>query len=590
MKGLRGAFSRQVREPILVATGLLLLVMSGLIVWQTKQLEAELVESSALESAAQFSFALEQFRSLYTSEVVERVAGHNVLVTHDYSDHDGAIPLPATMSMLLGSKLVLEEGGESALYSRYPFPWRAGEKKDSFQIDAIEALQQDHGRPFYRFEQYRGQPTLRYARAEMMHESCIGCHNTHPDSPKTDWQPGDVRGVLEVRLPISSVISRTSASINKIWLLAGGEIALMVVVALLLGRRVITHLHGEQRAELRLAEEQAQLRIQERVNEEIEANRARQQAIFDVMVEGHILSDEYTRIESVNHAIEHIFGYQQAELIGKNVSLLLGAAGAPAHEQYVANYHHTGKTEIMGKNREILARRKDGSEFPVEITVTEFRVKGQRYFSAMLSDITERKRQEQALRQAKLLAERISEAKSDFLAKMSHEIRMPLNGVIGMISLLSDTELNKDQQRLASLADHSAESLRTIINDILDFSNIEAGMLHIECKVFNPKAMTESVVEVIRYGVEEKQLAIKLLVNDSIPEQVVGDEGRIRQVLNNLLSNAIKFTEQGQIDIALAVVGRIKDTITLRFSVIDTSIGITEDKLALVFDKPRKIS
>ncbi len=162
-------------------------------------------------------------------------------------------------------------------------------------------------------------------------------------------------------------------------------------------------------------------------------------------------------------------------------------------------------------------------------------------------DVTTQKQQQDELREAKLAAERASRAKSDFLANMSHEIRTPMNGVLGTLGLLLDSSLTGTQRELAGLARASGETLFSLINDILDFSKIEAGKLSLEPIPFDLLRASEGVADMMAALAAGKNLDLVLRYAPDVPRHVIGDPGRIRQVLTNLLSNAIKFTDQGQV-------------------------------------------
>lgn len=185
-------------------------------------------------------------------------------------------------------------------------------------------------------------------------------------------------------------------------------------------------------------------------------------------------------------------------------------------------------------------------------------------------------------------AKAASKAKSDFLANMSHEIRTPMNGVLGMITLLLRSELSDGQREQARTVKQSAEALLTIINDILDYSKIEAGFVSIEAEPFDVRQCIEEVASLVRPTAEEKGLTIQCALPAPNKDQgafVVGDQGRIRQILMNLVGNAIKFTEKGSITIKLSWESKDNAEATLRFEVVDQGIGIAPDKLDAVFGK-----
>src|SRR5256884_233384 len=312
---------------------------------------------------------------------------------------------------------------------------------------------------------------------------------------------------------------------------------------------------------------------------------ARQHAYLDALIASTPVAiavlDGGRSIRSVNPAFETLFGYSAAEAVGAGIDGLIVPESLRSE---------SGELEARARGGEIVRveverRRKDGSPIQVRLSAAAVKATAEGALVALYEDISDRKAAEQAMRAARDLAERVARARSAFLANMSHEIRTPMNAVLGFVELVLDTELAPEQRRALELVRSSSEALLTILNDILDYSKIEAEHLELESIPFDLPKVVHATATLLAVRAREKHLELTVDVLPDVPQVVRGDPTRLRPVLMNLIGNAIKFTEQGQVDVSAAVVGRHGDRTSVRFRVHDTGIGISDAQLATIFDE-----
>lgn len=310
------------------------------------------------------------------------------------------------------------------------------------------------------------------------------------------------------------------------------------------------------------------------------------QKAFDTLLEtapvGMIVVDAEGIIALVNKYAQTIFAYTRDELIGQPIEMLVPDKIRVNHIRYRQRYSRNPEIRSLGAGRDLFGRRKDGTEVPVEIGLTPITTDSGIFVLATILDITERKHLEESrrLRDEALEASRL---KSAFVANISHELRTPLSAVIGMNELLLSSDLSADQRECAEAVHTAAQALLALVNDILDISRIEAGKMSIENLVFSPLAILQGAVQMIAPAAQSKGLQLFVENDPSLPEVVLGDPGRLRQILLNLLVNAVKFTPAGHIEISTTVEEKTEDRAVIKFTVADTGIGIPSQKRQSVF-------
>lgn len=311
--------------------------------------------------------------------------------------------------------------------------------------------------------------------------------------------------------------------------------------------------------------------------------------IVELAPDAIVMTDVNGRIVLSNRQCERLFGLTADELLGKPIEALVPGDCWDRHRRDCGRFTEPPTVKLVGIHFDLTGRRRDGTEFPVQISLSHVDFEEGRLVIAAIRDVTRQKAQDLELRAAKEEAEAGTKAKSEFLATMSHEIRTPMNGIIGMTGLLLDTSLTAEQREYADTVRASGEALLDIINDILDFSKVEAGKLDLEMVDFDLRVLVEDVVMLLAERAHSKGLELASLVQVSVPTAVRGDPGRVRQILTNLVANAIKFTETGEIVVNVRVDDSMQEPgtqyVNIRFDVTDTGIGMAPDQCARIFER-----
>ena len=326
--------------------------------------------------------------------------------------------------------------------------------------------------------------------------------------------------------------------------------------------------------------------------EELRASEERSRELFENANDVIFIHDLKGRIISVNRAAESMTGYARTEVLGKNLEDLI-APEARSKTQDNIRAHLGGSAT---QHYELPLLSKAGSPRFIEVSTRIVHRRGHPVaIQGIGRDITDRKETEQRLlessqelleKNAELstalrLAQEATQLKEQFLANTSHELRTPMNGIMGMINLLKTTDLRPDQDEYAECISQCANDLLTIINDLLDLSQIEAGRLALAYESFDPADSLRAIVKLIRLRADAKDLSLNHQIEPEVPARIFGDSVRFRQVLMNLISNAVKFTQTGGVDVVLRLNA---GSAALRCEVRDSGIGVEESIRGRIFE------
>jgi signal transduction histidine kinase/CheY-like chemotaxis protein len=292
------------------------------------------------------------------------------------------------------------------------------------------------------------------------------------------------------------------------------------------------------------------------------------QSIFDNLPVGIIVLDQNQQLKILNQTAREMLLLRNDETI----------KGSNLNDRFMLSKdYYDSNTESAFDNHQFVLYRHEGEEVAVYKKDLPFIIQQEEYLLSAFVDVT-------PIEKARKYEEAANTAKSEFLAKMSHEIRTPMNGIIGMTEALDQENLTQTQKEYVQIVKRSADVLLTLIDDILDFSKIEAGKMQLEEIPFKLREEVKFAVDLFRPIIEEKKLECNLRINPGVPENIIGDPFRLRQVLTNLISNAVKFTHEGEILVGVELEEEYNNNLTLLFYVEDTGVGIPRNKIESIFN------
>lgn len=407
-------------------------------------------------------------------------------------------------------------------------------------------------------------------------------------------------GVLAVRgerQPVRRILSQGAGGMLLRWLLPGATASLILLAWLIGKARAHAHVAPGEGTALMLfgglillyalivsasrAVDVQEARAQ-RAKSALHEEELRSRSILATSLDGVLLMDMHGRVRDWNQAAERIFGWRPEEIVGQPLAdHIIPERLRAAHNQGLKNYLITGSGPVLGKRLELPALRRDGTEFPVELSINAVTDAEPPLFVGFIRDITERRKAELALREAKELAEKASQAKDDFLAALSHELRTPLTPVLLSASVLSkDARLPEDVRRTLGMIERHVTLEARLIDDLLDLTRISRGKLHLRKEMCDLETLIHHAVEIIKEDAEAKNLTLRLQLTSAAP-RLAGDSARLQQVFWNLLKNAVKFTpHSGTITITTSTDEPQK---LAQITVQDTGVGFAPDRADQLF-------
>lgn len=547
---------------VIVVLSLSLLSIAG-ITYFTPIIIEKNIQTQVIQNSNLLVDHIRTFRSYYTEHVVKKIKSQsNFKINYDHKTNSHTLPLPATMVHDIGEEFTKKGNIKVQMYSNYPFPHRANRVLDQFEKDSLAYLIKNPEKIYAKRAQYDGIEVIRVAIPDVFSaESCVKCHNTRADSPKTDWKIGDVRGVIEVITPIEKLLDHNDEIIVylSVFLLINGLILLAVLIYV--RQKELSKLNDSLEAEVENRTFELQ-KINARLNDYkrgIDSN-----SIISI-------TDAKGRIKEVNEAFLAISGYQRDELIGQQHSII---RHPDMPSEIFKEMWETIKSGSIWQG-DIKNRTKEGHSYFVHTTIVPISDENKNIieYLAIRYDVTDLV----IARDQAVAAEKI---KDDFLASMSHELRTPLNAIIGFSQILiAKKDLPDATLGIIEKIYISGKNLLRLVNSILDFSKLKSGKLDYFPQIILVDTLFHEVFTLTEVIAEHKKIAIK--IHNDYPEALIkGDYEMLKQSLLNFMSNAIKFSTE----MSTIVLGYEKDNDeNHRLFVCDQGVGISLEDINKLF-------